>query len=310
MKMHTYFLYNRGLNIFTPFVWSILLLCALSSDAEVQVLTQHNNPQRTGANLEETVLTPVAVASPSFGQLGSYPVQGQVFAQSLFVSGIEVVGRGKRNVLFVATAHNLIFAFDADQTGEQALLWRFDAGSGIAANASQLYPGRRSCSGAGEGERPDVCPEVGIMGTPVIDLPHSTIYFVAMTQPVRGREEFFHTLHAVDIRSHQPRASIRINGSIEGGGTFNSGRQNQRAALALMGDRIFIAWAGFGDIAPYDGLVMSYGTVDSSEGLVKHEQFQVSRSDPVLGERFKKGGIWHSGGGVRLLTNGTSSCTS
>src|SRR5215471_18033774 len=125
--------------------WTFLL-CAFASKAEVQVLTQHNDPQRTGANLAETVLTPAIVASPSFIQLGSYPVEGQVFAQPLYASGVNVLGKGRRNVLFVATAHNLLYAYDADQTGKQALLWSFDAGSGIAANASQLYPGRRSCS--------------------------------------------------------------------------------------------------------------------------------------------------------------------
>jgi hypothetical protein len=226
-------------------------------------------------------------------------VEGQVFAQPLYASGVNVLGKGRRNVLFVATAHNLLYAYDADQTGKQALLWSFDAGSGIAANASQLYPGRRSCSGAGQGEMPDICPEVGRTGTPVVDLAHSTIYFVALTQPVRD-EGFFHTLHAVDIGSGRSRGSIRITGSIEGGGTFNSGRQNQRAALALMGDRVFVSWAGFGDIAPYDGLIMSYGTVDSAGGFVKHTQFQVARFNPVLGQRHKSGGIWHSGGGPAI----------
>ena len=266
------------------------LLYTAASNAGVLVLTQHNDPQRTGANLAETVLTPAKVASPDFIQQGSYPVRGQVFAQPLYASGVNVVGQGERNIVFFATAGNMLYAYDADRTGEQAILWSFDAGSGITANAAQLYPGRGA----------DISPEVGIMGTPVIDLAHSTIYFVAMTQPVRGREEFFHTLHAVNITNGQERGSIRITGTIDGGGVFNSARQNQRAALALMGDRVFVAWAGFGDISPYDGLVMSYGTIDSGGGLLKHEQFQVARFDPVLGSRHKSGGIWHSGGGPAI----------
>jgi len=274
-----------------PVVACLLFAGAALCQGQTNVLTQHNDPQRTGANLAETMLSPASVASPDFVQLGSYPVRGQVFAQPLLVSGVDVVGRGKRNLVLVATAKNLVYAFDADRMGEQAELWAFDAGSGITANAALVYSPKK----------PDISPEIGILGTPVIDLAHLTIYFVAMTQPVAGRAEFFHTLHAVDLRNGQSRGSIRITGNMEGGGIFNSGRENQRAALAMMGDQVFISWAGFGDIAPYDGLVMTYGAVDAPGGLKKHNQFQVAHvSELGLLPRHKSGGIWHSGGGPAI----------
>ncbi len=264
---------------------SVLTAFSGGATADVQILTQHNDPQRTGANLAESVLSPALVASDRFGPTGSYPVEGQVFAQPLYASGINIAGVGRRNVLFVATAHNWLYAYDADRSGSEALLWKFDAGSSSAASTGPLYPGRGT----------DISPEIGITGTPVIDLQHSTIYFVAMTES--GHSEYVHTLFAVDLASHQTRSAIRITGEIEGGGTFNSARQNQRAAIALMGDRVYISWAGFGDIGPYDGLVMAYGIVDAPGGMVKHEQFQVSRFNPLLLARHKSGGIWHSGGG-------------
>ncbi len=248
--------------------------------ADVQVLTQHNDNQRRGANLLETVLSPASVGSSAFDRLGHYLVDGQVFAQPLFTT---IDGQHR---LYVATAHNLVYAFDADQPDSDPI-WRFDAGSSISATASHLYPGRG----------PDIKPEVGIIGTPVIDLAHFTIYFVAMTQPDRQSDLFFHTLHAVDIRNGVERGRQVITGNIEGGGIFNSARQNQRAALTLVGNRIYIAWASFGDIQPFDGLVMSYDTADSPTPLAKHDQFQVARFNPVVGTRHKGGGIWQSGGG-------------
>jgi hypothetical protein len=103
------------------------------------------------------------------------------------------------------------------------------------------------------------------------------------------------------MRSTYERASYvrkrRSRATIAGGGRFNSHRENQRAALAMAKDKIYVAWASFGDISPYDGLVMSYAIVDSPTPLKKLAQFQVASFDPLIGRRHKAGGIWHSGGG-------------
>lgn len=258
------------------------------------MLTQHNNSQRTGANLAETMLTPTTVASRNFRELTRYFVegQGQVYAQPLYASAVDIKGSGRRNVLIIATAKNWLYAFDADAPSGStpAPLWKFDAGSTITA------PGKTIYSGPGI----DINPSIGIIGTPVIDLENFTVYFVAMTQPDPKRKDFAHILHAVDIRTGLSRASMVIVGETQGGGSFNSAKENQRAALGLAKDRVFIAWASFGDLEPYDGLVTSYGTVDSKNGLKKLTQFQVNSHDPLLGHRPKGGGIWHSGGGPAI----------
>src|SRR5262245_59498141 len=106
-------------------VSSVAMLCALGAivvlttqrnvgaASAVDVLTQRNDKARTGATLAETTLTPANVASGQFGLLYSFPVDGQVYAQPLYVGNLTVAGR-TRNVVYVATEHNSVYAFDAD----------------------------------------------------------------------------------------------------------------------------------------------------------------------------------------------------
>jgi len=255
---------------------------------DITITTHHLNPQRTGANTDETFLNHARLKSPDFGKLWEYPVRGNIYAQPLLLPVPGPPGRGPRCVVFVATAENFVYAFDADLP-DPTPLWTYDAGSKNVALAGRVY-----LNDDGEGIGQNISPTIGIIGTPVIDVQHFTMYFVAMTQDKNDR--FAHTLHAIDYRTGVVRQTTVITGDIEGGGRFNSHRENQRAALALAKDRIYIAWASFGDIQPYDGLVMSYAIVDSPTPLKKLNQFQVARFDPLIGKRHKGGGIWHSGG--------------
>ena len=272
----------------------------------VNVLTHHNNEQRTGANTQETSLSVKSVQSGLFAKLWEYPVRGRIYAQPLYVSllspALTFAGFVERHFLLIATAENFVYAFDADAKATDPI-WRYDAGADLVA-----YAGRIFLDDLGDGHPQDITPVVGITGTPVVDLPNFTMYFVAMTQLKSDadpdNDEFVQTLHAIDIRTGTLRGKIDITGDIEGGGTFNPRRQNQRAALLLANQRIYIAWAGFGDIEPYDGLIMSYGSIDSGAPLNKHNQFQVARFQPIFGERHKGGGIWQSGGGPALNSQG------
>jgi outer membrane protein assembly factor BamB len=195
--------------------------------------------------------------------------------------------------VYIATAENNVYAFDAHSPNPTPI-WQYFAGP--PAVAGRVYADADQ----------NISPAIGIISTPVIDLIHSTLYFVAMGQPNPDKDDFNHTLHAIDIRTGKVRGTVVIAGSIAGGGSFNSQRENQRAALALVQDRIYIAWASFADHAPFDGLVMSYASMDTATPLKKLDQFQAAQADPLIGKRSKGGGIWHSGGGPAVDDRGDS----
>src|SRR6266487_3796954 len=104
--------------IFLP----IILFCLISR-AQVNILTANGNNDRTNANLQEVRLTPASVTPATFGKLGTFPVDGQVYSQVLYVSGLSIPGRVAQNVLFVATMHNSVYAYNADSTSPTSLLW-------------------------------------------------------------------------------------------------------------------------------------------------------------------------------------------
>src|SRR6266404_2753188 len=128
--------------------------------AQVNVLTYHNDNGRTGQNLNETSLTLANVQSATFGELFSYGVDGYVFAQPLYVSGITIPGQAMHNMLFIASEHNTVYAFDADSNSGagNGLLWKTNLG--LSAVTPNNDFGRRYNGGM----YTDIVPEVGITG--------------------------------------------------------------------------------------------------------------------------------------------------
>ncbi|MGH7970784.1 MAG: pyrrolo-quinoline quinone, partial [Limisphaerales bacterium] len=162
------------------------LLAKVRTAAAQDVMTWHNDNARTGQNLKESVLTLQNVNPKTFGKLFVIHVDGKVDAEPLFVQGMQIPQHGMQNVLYVATEHDSLYAFNAD-TG--SLFW----------HARLLKAGETPSDNRGCGQ---VVPEIGVTSTPVIDRrrgPHGTIYVVAMSKDRQGR--YYQRLHALDLQS-------------------------------------------------------------------------------------------------------------
>lgn len=162
----------------------VLCLLAPAAFAQTSILTQHYDNGRTGQNTGEVLLTATNVNSTTFGKLFSLPVDGYVFAQPLYVPALTI-GGATHNVVFVATEHDSVYAFDADNGG--APLWQVS----LILNGGTTVPNGNVSSG-------DIVPEIGITGTPVIDPTSNTLYVVAKTLE---SGKYYLRLHALDITS-------------------------------------------------------------------------------------------------------------
>src|ERR1051325_5915994 len=148
---------------------TLAIFLALPLGAQVNVVTWQYDNTRAGANRFETTLTPVNVNPANFGKLFSLPVDGFIYGQPLYLANVEITGKGTHNVVYVATQHDSVYAFDADSNGPP--LWKV---SFLTGGATSVPNSDVACG--------QVVPELGITSTPVIDPDRGTIYVVAMTK--------------------------------------------------------------------------------------------------------------------------------
>jgi hypothetical protein len=227
-------------------------LASVSLSAQTPILTQHYDTARTGQNTTETVLTPANVTSASFAKLFSMPVDGYVYAQPLYVPALAIPGNGTHNVLYVATEHDSLYAFDADN-GTQ--LW----------HVSFLINGATTLAPSDVGNTQDINPEIGITGTPTIDATTNTIYVVVNTKESGA---IIYRLHAMDITTGAEKfggpalmtASAPGTASDGNGSTvpFNGQWENQRPGLLLLNGFVYIGFAAHGDNGPWHGWILAY----------------------------------------------------
>jgi uncharacterized protein (TIGR03437 family) len=232
-----------------------VLMCVLLWNCHVSVLTYHNDLARTGQNLNETLLTPATVSSGQFGRVFSYAVDGQVYAQPLYLPGVIIPGQGIHNVVFVVTEHDSVYAFDADNF-LAAPLWHanfLDPAAGVtAASAANL-----GCA--------SIAPEVGITATPVIDPGSDTLYVAAMTAEP-SIDGYMHRLHSLDVATgaEKPGSPVEIQASIPGQGDGNTtvqflpGLYKERAGLLLLNGVVYTAWSSHCDDGNYHGWIIGY----------------------------------------------------
>jgi hypothetical protein len=251
------------------------------------VATYHNDNARTGQNLNETVLTTSNVNQSSFGKLFVISADGKVDAQPLYLPSISVSGQ-THNLLFVATEHGSVYAFDAD-TGTQ--IWQ----------VSTLLSGENTSDDHGCGQ---ITPEIGVTSTPAIDPkagPHGTIYVVAMSKD--GSGNYHQRLHALDVTSGAEEfgAPQEIQASYPGTGDnssngnviFDPGQQVDRPGLLLLNGVIYTSWGSHCDIRPYTGWIIGYDENTLAQVTVLN-----------LTPNGNEGALWMSGAGPAADSNG------
>jgi hypothetical protein len=282
-------------------------LCALALSfrlpvaAQVNVLTYHNDNMRTGANLQETALTPANVNSSSFGKLFSYGLDGDVYAQPLYMSGLNIAGRGTHNVVFVATEHNSVYALDADDNSGSTggVLWQVNLGPSAATPNNDF--GTRYGAFA-------ILPEVGITGTPVIDQGSGILFVDAFTHE---GGTYYHKIHALDINSgaERPFSPVIVAATIPGTGagsstngvlSFEARQHLQRAALTLANGVVYVAYAGYGDTDPFHGWLIGFNAANLQplpNFIFNSTPNSMTRD---FGPNAGEGGIWMGGCGLAV----------
>jgi hypothetical protein len=249
------------------------------------VLTYHNDNARTGQNLKEYALTTSTVNSSTFGQLFSCPVDGYVYAQPLFVANLTV-GGVKHNVVYIATEHDSVYAFDAD-SASCAQLWKTSfLGIGVGTMSWQ-----DTTSGTN-----DVFPEIGITSTPVIDPVTNTMYVEAKTKETvgtgcsAGLPCYFNRLHALNITTGAEMAAVEITAP-----NFDPLRHFGRPALLLNNSTIYVGMGSHGDGCNWQGWLFAY------DPATLKQNFAWSTSNP---SGCNGAAIWQGGDGPAADASG------
>lgn len=248
-------------------------------------LTWRNDNSRTGQNTQELALAPGTVNPPRFGKLFSCVLDGNAYAEPLYVANLAIPGTGIRNVVFVATEKDSVYAFDADAI-PCAPLWQ----TTLIPAGEQPVPVPNSQISSG-----DIAPFIGITGTPVIDVTSSTLYVVAETETTSVNPTFTERLYALDLATGQQKiqpAGVSILANNLPNAVFSPLLANQRAALLLDNGIVYIAFASHHNQGAYHGWLMGYYASTLQQNMV----FDVTPNG-------QQGGIWQSGGGPSSDSN-------
>jgi hypothetical protein len=301
---------------------------SLTLTNRVSVLTQHNDNSRTGANLQEVLLTTSNVNQSQFGKLFTRQVDGHIYAQPLYVSNVTIPNKGTHNVVYVATMHNSVYAFDADNPHASKPLWKVSLGPSVPLPDPNIGPrislwpnlelllnilknlmkhpretisllrdsgkqGSLTITDLFSGYK-DISVEVGIVSTPVISLAHNALYTVAFT---KVGNIYAHHLHALDLTTGANKLGgpIHVCGSVAGNGdgsvkgsVFFISHQQVQRAALLLNNDLI--YMAFA----------SYGDQDPYHGWIFSyhattlQQVAVYNTTPNGGE----GGIWMAGQGL------------
>ncbi|MDB6109272.1 MAG: hypothetical protein JWR69_1022, partial [Pedosphaera sp.] len=254
---------------------------------------------RDGANTNEVLLTPANVNVTNFARLFTYPLDGYVYSQPLYVSNLSIPGQGTHNAVFVATENDTVYAFDADSNlgPNGGLLWRTNLGIAlISTNYGVRY------------HHNVLNPLIGITGTPVIDLASGTYYVDVFSGAVSNTANGFHTIHALNITNgaEQPYSPVLVKASVPGQGVdatngvlaFAPQSHMNRPALTLVGGKLFVAYGSYGDTDPYHGWVIGFNAANLQPLTNYAFATTPNASISTFGTNAGEGAIWMGGNGL------------
>jgi hypothetical protein len=258
--------------------------------------TWRNDAQRTGQNPLELALSATTLNSTNFGKLFSCPVDGQIYAEPLYVANLAI-GGGMHNVVFVATENDSVYAFDADAS-PCVTYW-----SDVTGTATSLLPTGENVVPAADVNSTDIRPTIGITGTPAIDSATGTIYLVAKSKKVAGLNPvYFQRLHAINIvtGADEPGSPLAIAPAVIGDGDGNNGgnpnmvpfvplNENQQAGLLILGHTVYIPFGSLSSAASYHGWIVGYDETTLAQATVFMDTPNGSA-----------GGIWLGGAGLSV----------
>jgi len=267
------------------FAIAFALILSTGLSAQVNVTTRSYDNRRSGANQKETTLTLANVAS-NFGKLYTIPLDGEAYAQPLYVSNLTVNG-AKHNVVYVATMNGSVYAFDADNA---APLWHVRYGTPIVTSEVQSV----------KNPNIDSTSPTGILSTPVIDLTTNAMYYVHGNETKSGTTSTYgFTLEKIDITTgNKLQNMVAVTGSYQTADlttplVFSPQTHNQRSSLALANGNVYFAFASHNDAGVYHGWVFAYSESTMNQVAVY--------SDTTIGET---GGIWQAGSAPAIDENG------
>jgi len=265
-----------------------LSLLSLSSVvlSQVSVLTANYDNSRTNSNMSETLLNLSNVKPGAFGKIGAFPVDGQIYAQPLYVASVQIPGVGIRDVVYTVTMHNSVYAIDAAAPASIVPLWQVNLGPSVPSSVLQFT---------------DILPEVGILSTPVVDIGKQAIYVVSDT--LEGGVPVFR-MHALSLADGHEMffGPVVVAASVPGTGAgsnngalpFDASQQLQRPGLALANGIVYVAFGSHADQGDYHGWMIGY---DSGDLRRIAAVFNTSPND-------RGGSFWHAGRAPAIDTEG------
>ena len=267
------------------------------------VLMWKGDPSESGNYSSETTLTPANVNPSQFGRIGTFQADGIVMAQPLYVEGVDMGASGTHDLVIVATEHDSIYAFDADDPDGDSLWERHyvDAANGITTMPDN-FGGRTTVGG-----------EIGITGTPFIDATTGVMYFVTILEDNGTPQQW---LRAIDIRtgndygpgSMQIAASVPGDGkgSVNGQIAFDPSIHNNRMGLTEVNGALIIGWSSFSDYGVYHGWLMAYDPSSLAQLAVFNPTPQYQAVDAANGIADHGGGagIWQGGAAPAVDASG------